>query len=67
MTIDSNIDRLKLLRTEDFPVGSEIVFCPTCDFQYEPGLFGKSECPTCRSYLHIVTVTEELKLLSGTK
>jgi hypothetical protein len=61
MYIDPDLDRLVELKgISPKTIGLQVMFCPRCDFQFEPGVFGKNECPGCRQALHLTTIDADL-------
>lgn len=68
MNLEPDIERMKRLkRIAEYPLGTSIVYCPKCEFQYEPGALGRSECPDCGRQLHVSRVTPDLRELHGIK
>lgn len=66
MYIEPDIERQRQLRCSEKDIGLNIVWCPKCDFQHEPGIGCKPKCPECGAYLHLSHVTKELlDLIAG--
>jgi len=65
MYLTPNTIRLSRLTTTGYPLKSQLVFCPDCDYQLAPQTVSTNRCPDCgTSPLHVITVTPELVSLS---
>lgn len=54
--------RLARLRIEDYPFGSHILHCESCDFQFGPLEVGIGPCPECRGRLLDTKIDEALMI-----
>jgi hypothetical protein len=61
MYIEPDLERLVELRgITEASMGLQVMFCPRCNYQYEPGIFGKNECPGCKAKMHVIPIDRDL-------